>query len=160
MTARSVRSRSARRGRPPAEAPAAGEEPLDQEIPAAPRTGAKRTVLQTIAQLPNYVRLLGGLLTDRRVAGLDKLLVIGAIAYILSPLDLMPDFIPFLGQVDDVFLLMTAVTRLLDNAGRRVVLAHWRGAPDDLDAGNIRNVLAAAAFFLPRGIRRRLRRRF
>src|SRR5437763_11348206 len=49
---------------------------------ASPRTGARRTVMYYIKQLPNYLRLLGGLLTDRRVSALDKLLVAGAIAYI------------------------------------------------------------------------------
>ena len=55
---------------------------LDEEVPAAasPRRGARRTVMYYIRQLPQYLRLLGGLLTDRRVALVDKLLVIGAIA--------------------------------------------------------------------------------
>ena len=56
------------------------------------------------AELPT---LLGGLLIRPRVAGVDKLLVAAAIAYILMPVDLIPDFIPFLGEVDDVFLLVT-----------------------------------------------------
>ena len=160
MTARS--SRTSKRTRParPAAATAELDPALDVEVEQAPRTGAKRTVLATVAQLPNYVRLLGGLLRDRRVSGVDKLLVVGAIAYILSPLDFIPDFIPFFGQVDDIFLLVTAVSRLITNAGRRVVLMHWKGNPAELDVSNLRNVLGAAAFFLPRGIRRRLRRRF
>jgi len=75
-----------------------------------PRTGAKRTIMDTIRQLPNYVRLLFGLLSDRRVATVDKLLVGAAIAYIIAPVDLIPDWIPFLGEVDDVFLLVTALS--------------------------------------------------
>ena len=78
-----------------------------------PRTGAKRTIMDTIRQLPNYVRLLFGLLSDRRVATVDKLLVGAAIAYIIAPIDLIPDWIPFLGEVDDVFLLVTALQRLI-----------------------------------------------
>ena len=122
-----------------------------------PRTGAKRTVMDTIRQLPQYVRLLFGLLADRRVAGLDKLLVAAAVAYILAPVDLIPDFIPFLGEVDDVFLLATALQRLISNAGKSVVLQYWIGNPADLAPGNLRQVLTAAAFFLPRRMRRRLR---
>ena len=64
----------------------------------SPRTGAKRTVMYYVKQFPAYLRLLGGLLTDRRVSVLDKLLVGGAIAYIVMPIDLIPDFIPFLGE--------------------------------------------------------------
>jgi uncharacterized membrane protein YkvA (DUF1232 family) len=110
-----------------------------------------------IAELPRFVTLLWGLIRDPRVAALDKLLVAGAIAYILMPVDLMPDFIPFLGEVDDVYLLMLALRRLLENAGRKVMLSHWTGDPAALRQLNIRKVLMAAAFFLPRRVRRRLR---
>jgi uncharacterized membrane protein YkvA (DUF1232 family) len=104
-----------------------------------------------------YLRLLGGLLTDKRVPPLDKILVGAAVLYILMPLDLIPDFIPFLGEVDDVFLLVTAIQRLISNAGKRVVMDYWQGAASELDPANLRRVLTAAAFFLPRRMRRRLR---
>jgi uncharacterized membrane protein YkvA (DUF1232 family) len=123
----------------------------------SPRTGAKRTVMYYIKQLPAYLRLLGGLLTDRRVNAIDKLLVAGAIAYIAMPIDLIPDFIPFLGEVDDVFLLVIALQRLVANAGRPVLLSHWTGAMEDLADLNLKEALAAAAFFLPRNIRRKLK---
>jgi uncharacterized membrane protein YkvA (DUF1232 family) len=123
----------------------------------SPRTGAKRTVIYYMKQLPAYLRLLGGLLTDRRVNPVDKLLVAGAMAYIALPVDLIPDFIPFIGEVDDVFILVMALQRLVSNAGRTVLLAHWTGALDDLADLNLKEALAAAAFFLPRGIRRRLK---
>ena len=135
------------RTRAAAERPAAG----------SPRTGAKRTVLHYIRQLPQYVRLLGGLVTDRRVSMVDKMLVVGAIAYIVMPIDLIPDFIPFFGEIDDVFLLVLALQRLVENAGRLVLLDHWAGDPADLADLNLRGALTAAAFFLPKRIRRRLR---
>lgn len=127
-------------------------DPLD-----APRTGAKRTVIYYMKQLPAYMRLLGGLLMDRRVATVDKLLVAGAMAYIALPMDLIPDFIPFIGEVDDVFILVMALQRLIANAGRPVLMAHWTGALEDLADLNLRDALAAAAFFLPRSIRKRLK---
>ena len=123
----------------------------------APRTGAKRTVVYYMKQLPAYLRLLGGLLMDRRVNPMDKLLVAGAMAYIALPVDFIPDFIPFLGEVDDVFILVMALQRLVANAGRNVLIAHWTGAIEDLADLNLKEALAAAAFFLPRGIRRRLK---
>ncbi len=127
------------------------------DVPIAPRTGARRTVIYYMKQLPNYVRLLGGLLTDNRVALTDKLLVAGAIAYIVMPLDLIPDFIPFIGEVDDVFILVLALQRLISHAGRPVLEAYWTGPREDLDDLNLRNALSAAAFFLPKRIRKRLR---
>jgi uncharacterized membrane protein YkvA (DUF1232 family) len=122
-----------------------------------PRTGAKRTVMGTMKELPNFLRLLGGLLSDARVTLTDKLLVAGAFAYILLPLDYLPDFIPFLGEVDDIFLLVMALQRLIANAGRNVLQDHWMGDPKDLSSLNLERILTAAAFFLPRRIRRRLR---
>src|SRR6478752_7734730 len=93
---RSRSQKQARAARPADSSPAEG----------LPRTGAKRTVMYYIKQFPAYLRLLGGLLTDRRVSSLDKLMVAGALAYIVMPIDLIPDFIPFIGEVDDVYILV------------------------------------------------------
>jgi len=131
--------------------------PPEAEVSSAPRTGAKRTVMGTISEIPNFLRLLYGLITDSRVNSVDKLVVAGAIAYILLPVDIIPDFVPFLGEVDDVFLLILALQRLISNAGRAVVQAYWAGDPADLSAMNLEKILAACAFFLPRRMRRRLR---
>ncbi len=122
-----------------------------------PRTGAKRTVMYYVKQLPQYLRLLGGLISDPRVALVDKLLVAGAMAYIVMPIDLIPDFIPFFGEIDDLYILVLALQRLVSNAGRVVLLDHWTGNPGDLADLNLRGALAAAAFFLPKRLRRRLR---
>lgn len=132
-------------------------EPAVDDIPSRPRTGARRTLTATMRELPNYLRLLWGLMTDRRVQQVDKLLVAGAIAYILMPLDWIPDFIPFFGEIDDVFLLVMSLQRLVQSAGRRVLLDHWVGEPEALEDLNMTRVVAAAAFFLPRRLRRRLR---
>jgi len=131
--------------------------PPDVEVPSVPRTGAKRTIMGTVSELPNFLRLLYGLITDARVNAIDKLVVAGAVAYILLPLDVIPDFIPFLGEVDDVFLLILALQRLIANAGRSVLHDYWAGDPDELTELNLEKILAAAAFFLPRRMRRRLR---
>jgi uncharacterized membrane protein YkvA (DUF1232 family) len=129
----------------------------ERAVEGMPRTGAKRTVMYYVKHFPAYLRLLGGLLTDKRVSMLDKLLVAGAMAYIVMPIDLIPDFIPFLGEVDDLYLLIFALQRLISNAGRSVLLSHWSGAAEDLADLNLRGAISAAAFFLPRRIRRRLR---
>lgn len=123
-----------------------------------PRRGQKQTLLAAIKDLPNFLRLLYGLVFDSRVSPIDKVMVGGAIAYILLPLDLIPDVIPFMGQVDDMFLLVYSLRRLIDNAGRRVLHDHWMGSMDDLNDLRLEQILAAAAFFLPGRIKKRLRR--
>lgn len=122
------------------------------------RRAAKRSLMGTIRQIPAYLSLLGGLLMDKRVRGADKLLVAAAFAYLIAPIDFIPDIIPFLGQVDDLFLVVTALNRLVGRAGRKVLLDHWRGDAAELSDLNFAKVLAAAALFLPPAMRRRLRR--
>jgi uncharacterized membrane protein YkvA (DUF1232 family) len=138
--------RSRRRPRPSAARPA-----------ARPAARHKRTVIDAVRELPNFLRLLYGLVTDPRVELLDKLLVAGAVAYVMIPEDVFPDFIPLIGEVDDVFVLVLAIRQLLKSAGREVILEHWMGDPDELDELNLERVLGAASFFLPRRVRRRLR---
>ena len=121
-----------------------------------PRTGAKRSVMRTITQLPSYLRLLLGLFSDSRVSKVDRFFVIAAAAYIISPIDFIPDVIPFFGEVDDVFLLMIALQRLVNNAGRHVLLSHWRGDPDEVHNLNFARIISAAGFFLPNRLKRRL----
>ena len=129
----------------------------------APQTGegqaarARGTIISTMKELPNFLRLLGGLMADKRVANTDKLLVGGAIAYILLPMDFIPDYIPFLGEIDDLFVLVLALQRLIANAPRSVLEDHWMGDPAQLRSMDLERVLVAAAFFLPRRVRRRLR---
>lgn len=122
-----------------------------------PSRGQHRTILSALRQLPNFLRLLYGLLTDSRVSTTDKLLVGGAIAYFIAPIDIIPDAIPFIGEIDDLFLLILALKRIIKRADPDVVLDHWMGDPDDLSDLRLEQVLAAAAFFLPKRFRRRLR---
>ncbi len=128
----------------------------DEQPRASPRVGAKRSLVRVVRQIPAYIRLLLGLMSDARVSRIDRFMVLAAAAYIISPLDFIPDFVPFLGEVDDIFLLMLALQRLVENTGRRVIMDYWRGDPNDLSDMNLAGMVSAAGFFLPTGIRRRL----
>ena len=129
-----------------------------ERAPVRPRTGARRNLLGAIRLIPSYLKLLMGLMSDGRVSRIDRLLVVAAAVYMISPLDFLPDVIPFFGQADDVFLVVLAMQRLIDNAGRRVLLDHWKGDPDELSETQLTSIASAAGFFLPPGIRKRLGR--
>ena len=134
-SAGSSRKKSASRARPPGEARSSTRARQAEAPPVAgPRPSPKRTVISTMKELPNFLRLIGGLLTDVRVSTTDKLLVAGAIGYVFLPMDFVPDFVPFIGEIDDVFLLVLALQRLIANTGRwcsstgwaiRSSFAHW-----------------------------------
>lgn len=131
---------------------------LERDRSRAPRTGAKRTLLRTIRDLPAYLKLLFGLMTDGAVSKVDRVLVVASIAYIISPLDFIPDVVPFMGQVDDVFLLVVALQRLVRRAGRNTVLRYWSGSARSLSDSALAQVVSAATFFLPGRTVSRLRR--
>jgi len=82
-----------------------------------------------------------------------------AIGYVIMPFDLIPDFIPLIGQVDDIYVIMLALDRLISRAGSDVLADHWDGDPRDLTPKSLEATLLAAAFFLPFSARSRVRRR-
>lgn len=75
--------------------------------------------------LPKLFRLLGRLFRDSRVPVSAKLVFIGAIGYLLSPIDLIPDFlIPILGQMDDLGVLLAGLRYLLRRTPPNVLEEH------------------------------------
>lgn len=80
--------------------------------------------------LPNLVKLLGRLLGDNRVGLAEKALFAASIVYVIVPLDLIPDIFPFIGQVDDIYLVSLALLRLLNRTDAEVVRGHWDGGGD------------------------------
>ena len=80
--------------------------------------------------LPNMIALCGRLMTDGRVPRTEKLLFAGAIVYAVMPLDFIPDMLPFIGQVDDIYLVALTLVRLINRTDGYVVREHWRGGGD------------------------------
>jgi uncharacterized membrane protein YkvA (DUF1232 family) len=71
-------------------------------------------------------RLLFRLMLDRRVRVAVKLVPLAAVAYLVSPFDVVPDIIPGFGQIDDVLVIVIAVALFLVLAPRDVVAEHIR----------------------------------
>ena len=90
----------------------------------------RRTAAREVATLlPNLARLFKGLIGDPRVPRSSKALLLFGAAWIASPIDLIPEFIPFLGPLDDAVVAALILRRLVRTAGREVVEEHWRGDP-------------------------------
>src|SRR5262249_53793060 len=106
---------------------------------------------------PNLVALLFRLLRDPRVSQADKAILAGVILYVISPVDIIPDFIPFIGQVDDSYLVAISILRLLNRADQRVVLDNWGGAYDIKKL--VSNIASVAEYFLPKRLKNVLRGR-
>lgn len=80
--------------------------------------------------LPNMVALCARLMVDKRVPMTERALFAGAVIYAVIPFDFLPDMIPFLGQVDDLFLIALTLLRLIGHTDDTVVREHWRGGGD------------------------------
>ncbi len=92
-------------------------------VVAGRREGARAAA----AFVPDCVILLGRLLSDPRVARRKKLVLAALIPYLLMPFDLVPDFIPVAGQLDDAILLMVVLRRVLRGSGDALLREHWPG---------------------------------
>ena len=86
------------------------------ETTRSPRTRG----LEFLIHLPNLVRLYWRLVRDARVSIWPKALLVGAVAYVALPFDLIPDALPLVGEIDDLVILAAA--------------AHWfiRWCPPDV----------------------------
>jgi len=102
--------------------------------------------------IPNLLVLCWRLMVDSRVPAKERLLVAGAIVYALVPLDVIPDMLPFIGQVDDAYLIALSLLRLMTVTDPRVVRQHWRGGGDVVEL--VGAVALTASKLLPKKITR------
>lgn len=80
--------------------------------------------------LPDVGRLLTRLAKDPKVPWHAKAVAGGAVVYVLSPIDLVPDFLGPVGQMDDLYIVTKALRYLFNTAGYDVVRQHWSGSDD------------------------------
>lgn len=116
------------------------------------RLELKRRMKNLLLFLPNMIALCGRLLTDGRVPFAEKALFAGAVVYAVMPLDFIPDLIPFVGQIDDAYLISLTLLRLIGRTNADVVREHWRGG------GDVVQLAEAVAGLAPRLLPKRVRR--
>ena len=98
-----------------------------------PKRDARDIALEAVLMIPNIVKLLGRITRDPRVSVKRKAFAAAAMIYVVSPIDLIPDFIAGIGQLDDLIVVAIALNHLIDGAGREIVEEHWDGSEDSLD---------------------------
>ena len=100
---------------------------------AALYIGGRRTEARALAGfIPDCIVLFRRLLSDSRISKTRKVLIFALIGYLAMPLDLMPDFIPVAGQLDDAILIALVLRTVLRGGGPDVVREHWPGPEDSL----------------------------
>jgi uncharacterized membrane protein YkvA (DUF1232 family) len=101
--------------------------------------------------LPDIGRLIARLVADPVLPRTAKIALAAAAVYLLSPLDLVPDFIPFVGYLDDVLLAAVLVDGIFNYVDRALVVKYWPGSLESLER------LARAARLLAVWVPRRLK---
>lgn len=121
------------------------------------QNGIRYRFYQALMLIPNMLKLIGRLCMDLRVPMAEKAMLLATATYIISPLDFLPDFVPFLGQIDDLLLMALIFRRLLNAAGERLVMNYWDGDPEVLQTMNW--IIDWAEHLLPAGVYARIVRK-
>lgn len=91
--------------------------------------GRRTIARELVTFLPNLVRLFRGLLGDERVPRSSKVLLLLGASWLASPIDLIPEFLPGVGPLDDAIVAGLVLRHVVKRAGSDVVRDHWRGDP-------------------------------
>lgn len=105
---------------------------------------------------PRLIKLVWRLARDPRVPARPKatLLLLGA--YLASPIDVIPDFVPGLGHVDDLVIAAFALDQMLNRVPPEVVREHWGGDEDVLQI--LKEILDISTAFVPGWLKKRFDR--
>jgi len=83
-----------------------------------------KEALETMRKMPTYARLVWALARDPRVPMSQKLVLAGIAGYLALPIDLIPDFFPVIGELDDLAVLLFGLDFFIRNAPPEVVEEH------------------------------------
>ena len=93
----------------------------------------RKEVARALATLvPDFVVLFRRLLTDPRVSRRRKLALAALIPYLAMPFDLVPDFVPVAGYLDDAVIVAFVLRHVLRGSGPQLIEEHWPGPPSSL----------------------------
>jgi uncharacterized membrane protein YkvA (DUF1232 family) len=111
-------------------------------------------VTQLLKALPELVRLIARLVRDPLLPRAAKIALAAAMVYLASPIDLIPDFIPVIGYLDDVLVAALLVDGILNWVDRGLVLKYWPGSPDSLE--RLSRAARMLAVWVPRRLKARI----
>jgi uncharacterized membrane protein YkvA (DUF1232 family) len=88
------------------------------------------SVRELLGLIPDVLRLLRWVIGDRSAPPDVRLVLVGLVAWILSPIDLIPEFIPVLGPIDDVVVAVVAMRYVWRRVGIEDLRRRWTGTDD------------------------------
>jgi uncharacterized membrane protein YkvA (DUF1232 family) len=105
--------------------------------------------------LPDFFVMLCRLAVDKRVPGVIKLKVSGIIAYLIMPIDIIPDFIPVVGYMDDLVFVVLGLNLILNDIDHKILRDNWSGEGDILE--QLQKISALAENFLDQNIMQKIK---
>lgn len=109
-----------------------------------------------LLSLPDFFIMLCRLSVDKRVAKSQKLIIGGIIAYVISPIDIIPDFIPVFGYMDDLVLVVFGLNMILNELDKEIVQDNWSGDDDVLEL--MQKITHTAEQFLDKNVLRKIKK--
>jgi uncharacterized membrane protein YkvA (DUF1232 family) len=91
-------------------------------------------LVEALRMLPDLLRLLKRLAADPALPRGVRIRLWLMLAYLISPIDLIPDFIPVIGYADDAIIVAIALRSVVRHSGPDAIRRHWPGSPDGLAA--------------------------
>ena len=98
---------------------------IDEKIPEK-----YSKVFEYAMLVPDIVALFWRLFRDKRVSIKVKILIGGIIAYLASPINILPEFIPFIGQIDDVAITFFGLHKIIEEVPNEIIVQNWQGKED------------------------------
>lgn len=89
-------------------------------------------LMEALRILPDTLRLLRRLAADPSLSRGVRVRLWLLLAYLASPIDLVPDFIPVVGYVDDAVIVAAVLRSVIRRGGREAIRRHWPGTDDGL----------------------------
>jgi uncharacterized membrane protein YkvA (DUF1232 family) len=111
-------------------------------------------VIRLLRSLPALAVMIARLVGDPALPRSVKIALAAAVVYLASPFDLVPDYIPFLGYVDDLLLAAIVLDGLLNFVDRDLLLRYWPGTERALDA--LARTARTLAAWVPRRVKARI----
>lgn len=131
---------------------------LEAQLPALLRSSERAAaqqkeplIRQWLLLLPRLVRFLWRVARDDKVSARWKSRCLIVIAYVVSPIDLIPDWIPVVGLIDDLYVALVLFDRLLNHLPRPIFERYWDGGQDVIDS--VRAAIRVVIDLLPKTIR-------
>lgn len=122
-------------------------------LPPAHPTPAPTSLKEYALLVPRLARLVWRLSRDPRVPARTKATMFLIAGYLLSPVDVIPDFVPGVGHVDDLVILAFALDQMLNRIPKEIVLEHWDGDEDVLEV--VRQILDISTAYVPGWLKKR-----